>query len=145
MARRSIGFVPRPGLSRTSNATLLIFDGDCAFCTTWVRRLERTLPAFPQSQPYQWLDLDRYGLTLDDVTRYAWLVTPRRQFAGHLALSGLLRMQPRFGLRFLGWLIATPPFSWAAAVGYSLIARYRHRLPGGTPACALPRPDSLSG
>lgn len=143
--RRNIGFVPGAELSRTSNETLLIFDGDCAFCTTWVRRLERVLPAFPQSQPYQWLDLDRYGLTLDDVTHYAWFVTPRRQFGGHLALSGLLRAQPRLGLRFLGWLIATPPYSWAAAAGYSLIARYRHLLPGGTPACALPRPASLDG
>jgi predicted DCC family thiol-disulfide oxidoreductase YuxK len=132
--------VSGPVLSTTSNNTLLIFDGDCAFCTTWVHRLGRILPAFPQAEPAQWLDIERYGLSPDDVAHYVWLVTPRRQFAGHLALSALLRMQPRIDLRFLGWLLATPPYSWVAAAGYSLVARYRHLLPGGTPACALPRP-----
>ena len=39
-----------------------------------------------------------------------------------------------------GHLLATPPFSVVAALGYNVIAKYRHRLPGGTPACALPRP-----
>jgi hypothetical protein len=43
-------------------------------------------------------------------------------------------------LRFAGFLLATPPFSIVAALGYNVLARYRHRLPGGTPACALPRP-----
>lgn len=138
---RSIESVPGSKLSGTSKKPLLIFDGDCAFCTTWVHRLERWLPIFPDAQPWQWLDLDQYGLTVDDVGRYAWYVTPHRQFAGHLAFSALLRTQRGFAFRFLGWLLATPPFSWVAAVGYAFIAKYRHRLPGGTPACALPRPE----
>ena len=126
-------------LSTSAHSDLLIFDGDCAFCTTWVDRLRDALPAFPEAQPSQWTDLSAYALSDDNVARYAWYVTPRRQYAGHLALSALLRRQPRFGLRFLGWLIATPPWSWLAAGGYSLVARFRHRLPGGTPACAMPR------
>lgn len=118
---------------------LLVFDGDCAFCTTWVNRLENWLPYFPAVTPWQWIDLDAFGLTQRDVTDYAWVLTPRRQFAGHLAFSALLRMQPTAGWRFLGHLLATAPFSWIAAIGYSAIAANRHRLPGGTPACALPR------
>ncbi len=118
---------------------LLIFDGDCAFCTSSVERLRAVLPRFPQAEPWQWVDLDALGLSEHDVTRYAWLVTARRQFAGHLAFSALLRMQPSIGWRFLGQLIATPPFSWVAALGYHLIASNRSRLPGGTPACAMPR------
>ena len=121
---------------------LLVFDGDCAFCTTWTERLRGWLPVFPEAQPWQWLDLNALGLSRDDVTRYAWVLAGGRRYAGHLAFSALLRMQPRIPLRFAGWLLATPPISWAAAVGYSLIARFRHRLPGGTPACALPRPTS---
>jgi len=117
-----------------------VFDGDCAFCTTWVGRLERALPRFPRSVPYQWADLDSLGLTTDDVTRYAWFITPTHQYGGHLAFSALLRSQPSLALRFAGQLIATPPFSWAASVGYSIISATRHRLPGGTPACRMPRP-----
>jgi predicted DCC family thiol-disulfide oxidoreductase YuxK len=119
----------------------MVFDGDCAFCTTWMNRLERTLPRFPRSTPYQWADLDTLGLTLDDVTRYAWFVTPTHQYAGHLAFSALLRSQPRPWLRFAGALIATPPVSWVAALGYRLVAANRHRLPGGTPACRMPQPE----
>ncbi|HWS49840.1 MAG TPA: DCC1-like thiol-disulfide oxidoreductase family protein [Microbacterium sp.] len=118
---------------------LLVFDGDCAFCTTWVRRLEKVLERFPEAQPWQWLDLDELGLRHDDVTRYAWLLVGGRRFRGHAAFAGLLQMQPQWFVRFLGRLLVTSPFSWAAALGYSLIARFRHRLPGGTAACALPR------
>jgi len=128
-----------PPLSEPSKAPLLIFDGDCAFCTSAVNRLKELLPVFPESSPWQWLDIDQYGLSNEDVTEYAWVVTSRRQFAGHLAGSALLRMQPTFGLRFLGHLIATPPVSWVAAIVYRWVARNRHRLPGGTPACAMPR------
>ncbi|HEY4225473.1 MAG TPA: DCC1-like thiol-disulfide oxidoreductase family protein [Pseudolysinimonas sp.] len=129
----------RPGTSTPTSAGLLVFDGDCAFCTTWVNRLEAVLPRFPPTTPYQWADLDALGLTPHDVQDFAWYLTPKHQYAGHLAFSALLRSQPRVGLRFAGWILATPPFSWAAALGYSFIARYRHLLPGGTPACALPR------
>lgn len=125
-------------LSESSKLPLLVFDGDCAFCTTWVHRLEALLPVFPTAKPWQWVDLDSLGLTKDDVTRYAWYVTPHHQYAGHLCFSALLRSQPSFGLRFLGNLIATPPVSWLAALGYQFVAANRGRLPGGTPACAMP-------
>ena len=97
------------------------------------------LPDFPEATPWQWLELENYGLSQHDVDLYAWVMTPAHQYAGHLALSALLRMQPAAAWRFLGHLIATPPVSWIAAIGYHFIARYRHRLPGGTPACAMPR------
>lgn len=119
---------------------LLVFDGDCAFCTTWVLRLERWLPEFPESQPWQWVDCEALGLSRHDVTHYAWLLVDGERYRGHAAFAALLRRQRRARWRFLGYLLVTPPFSWAAAVGYALIARFRHRLPGGTPACAMPRP-----
>jgi predicted DCC family thiol-disulfide oxidoreductase YuxK len=120
--------------------TVLIFDGDCGFCTTWVNILRDRLPWFPEVQPWQWADLDTLGLTPDDVRDFAWYVTPKHSYAGAMCFAALLRAQPRIGLRFAGHLLATPPFSIVAALGYNFIARYRHVLPGGTPACALPRP-----
>jgi len=130
--------VNSPALSEPSKLPLLVFDGDCAFCTTWVNRLEAVLPLFPTATPWQWLDLDAVGLTHDDVTHYAWYLTPTHQYAGHLAGSALLRAQRGFGWRFAGNLIATPPVSWVAALVYHYVAKNRHRLPGGTPACAMP-------
>lgn len=122
-----------------SKDPLLVFDGDCAFCTSAVERLRKALPRFPPSTPWQWIDLDEYALTAEDVASYVWVITPRHHYAGHLALSALLRMQRGFGWRLAGWLLATPPISWAAAIGYRWVAANRHRLPGGSPACALPR------
>ncbi len=133
--------MPHPRPSTPVTRALLVFDGDCAFCTTWVNRLEAALPVFPRATPWQWIELDQYALSRDDVDQYAWVIAPGHQYAGHLALSALLRMQPVAGLRFLGHLLATPPFSLAAALGYRFIAANRSRLPGGTPACALPRPE----
>jgi predicted DCC family thiol-disulfide oxidoreductase YuxK len=127
----------------TPRLPVLIFDGDCAFCTTWVNRLQEWLPSSPDAVPWQWSDLDALGLTRDDVADFAWYLTKRRSYAGAMAFAALLREQPRIGLRFAGNLLATPPFSIVAALGYNLIARYRHVLPGGTPACALPRPGSV--
>lgn len=118
---------------------LLVFDGDCAFCTTWVRRLERVLPRFPDAQPWQWLDLGELDLSAHDVTHYVWLLAGGRRFRGHAAFAALLQMQPEYGIRVIGRMLVTPPFSWAAALGYALIARFRHRLPGGTASCAMPR------
>jgi predicted DCC family thiol-disulfide oxidoreductase YuxK len=137
--RGSIEGVSRASLSNSTKNALLIFDGDCGFCTTSVRHLERTLPAMPASIPFQWADLDALGLSTDEAAARVWLVTESHQYGGHLAFSALLRHQPHPGLRFAGWLLATPPFSWAGALGYSLVARYRHLLPGGTPACAVKR------
>jgi predicted DCC family thiol-disulfide oxidoreductase YuxK len=120
---------------------VLVFDGDCAFCTTWVNRLQDWLPRPPEAVPWQWSDLDAMGLTQEDVADFAWFVTSRHSYAGAMAFAAILRGQPRIGLRFAGILLATPPFSFVAALGYNVIARYRHILPGGTPACALPRQD----
>lgn len=100
------------------------------------------LPVFPESQPWQWVDYEGLGLTRHDVTHYVWLLLDDRRFRGHAAVAALLRRQPSLGGRFLGHLLVTPPFAWAAAVAYALIARFRHRLPGGTPACAMPRPTA---
>jgi predicted DCC family thiol-disulfide oxidoreductase YuxK len=114
---------------------VLVYDGDCAFCTLWVNRLKSWLPLFPAAVTSQSINPDVYGFSGDDVARYAWYITPTHQHAGHLAASALLRAQPRFGLRLLGWLVATPPISWVAALVYRFVAGFRHRLPGGTATC----------
>ena len=73
-----------------------------------------------------------------------WLVSTGKdgtvhQYGGYLAVSVLLRHQPTLGWRFLGVLLDTVPFSLLADLGYRLIARFRHLLPGGTPACRVDR------
>ena len=117
---------------------LLIFDGDCGFCTTSVGWIGRVLPAMPASSPYQWANLERFELSEADGRAMVWLVLDEHQYGGAAAITALLRHQPTPALRILGWLGTVPPWSWAASAAYRLVAKYRYRLPGGTPACRMP-------
>jgi predicted DCC family thiol-disulfide oxidoreductase YuxK len=123
--------------NRVATASTLIFDGDCGFCTTSVNWLTAHLPAMPAATPWQWAELDSLGVTQEQAQQRVWLVDETGTYGGHLAVSQLLRRQPSAGWRFLGWILRTPPFSPFARLGYFLTARYRYRLPGGTPACKV--------
>lgn len=114
---------------------VLIFDGDCSFCSSCVDFLERTLPAVPTAIPFQHADLSGYGLSAAEAAARVWLITPERHYGGAAAVSAILRHQPDALFRFLGWLIQAPPLAWIADLGYAVVARLRHLLPGGTPAC----------
>ena len=123
--------------SDPTNRTVLIYDGDCAFCRHWVDKTRAFLPAFPTAITSQSITLDDYGLSVDDVTRYAWLITPTRHVAGGAIARTLLIHQPRFSLRLLGYLLSVWPLPLVADTVYRLVAKNRHRLPGSTPHCEV--------
>jgi predicted DCC family thiol-disulfide oxidoreductase YuxK len=115
---------------------ILIFDGDCGFCATCVR-LARWLPADPTFVTWQDADLAALGVDVAQARRAVqWVAADGRVEGGARAVAGLLRACDQRRWRMLGAAISTPPFSWLAAGVYRLVARYRYRLPGGTPACA---------
>ena len=117
---------------------VLIFDGDCSVCTSCANWARRHVKGAVEIAPWQRLDLATYGLTPEDVNAAAWWIGPDgRRYRGHAAVGRTLRA--RGGLLGLGgWLVSAPPVSWGAALFYVVVARYRHRLPGATPACRLP-------
>lgn len=120
-----------------SSTPVLIFDGDCGFCTSAVTWLSRTLPIMPAATPFQWSDLSQYGLNDADAAAKVWFVDGRHRYGGAAAVAAMLRRQPVALLRLLGWLGTVPPWSSLAEVAYRVVARYRYRLPGGTPACRM--------
>lgn len=122
----------------------LIFDGDCAFCTTtatWVaERLQRTVGPNARLLPWQFTDLAALGTTAERAQREVLWVTPAGAvYGGAAAFSQWLqfRGQP---YAILGRAMDLPLVRTLAAAVYRLIARNRSRMPGGTPACALPPP-----
>lgn len=124
------------------SAPKLIFDGDCAFCTTtatWVgARLHRAGGPNADLVPWQFTDLAALGTTAARAqSEVLWLGTDGAIHGGAQAFAHWLqfRGQP---YAILGRLIATRPVRPLAAVVYRLIAKNRHRMPGGSPACALP-------
>lgn len=116
---------------------LLIFDGDCGFCTrvaTWLG----TVVAF-RAAPWQSVDLGSYGISTAAAQLSVWLVDDGGVVAsGAGAFSELLRHSPWRRWRVAGAVIGFPVLRALASGVYRLVARFRHRLPGGTAACALP-------
>jgi predicted DCC family thiol-disulfide oxidoreductase YuxK len=116
-------------------AGTVVFDGDCGFCTSSARLLERLGRHRLVVIPWQRADLAALGLTPDACAKAVQFVGPggRASGAGAVALALLASPQP---WRTLGAVLELPPVRPVAAATYRLVARHRHRLPGGTAACA---------
>jgi predicted DCC family thiol-disulfide oxidoreductase YuxK len=129
-------------VGRTVVAPTLVFDGDCAMCSSVARWAEARLGDRARVEASQRLGeagLARLGLTPNDAAAAAWWVDPAAGVSarGHRAVGESLRsIGGMWGV--LGRLCLVPPTSWAAALGYGVIVRLRHRLPGGSPACRAP-------
>ena len=119
----------------------LIYDGDCGFCTSsanWISRRWNKVDA-PRAVPWQRLSDDvaaEMKLTRDDFARSAWWFDGVNVEEGSRAVARAL-MAPHGPWAVVGWILLVPPVSWLAPLGYRLVARYRYRLPGGTPACKV--------
>lgn len=117
---------------------MLVFDGDCGFCTSSARWIEARLPAGTPVEPWQSLDLDELGLTEADVTTAAyWIDDAGVAHRGHLGIGRALVAAGGFW-KIIGALVVRPPISWLAKPVYALVAKYRYKLPGSTDACRLP-------
>lgn len=124
----------------TEQTGLLIFDGDCGFCTSSARWVAKRWVPGPKAVAWQHLGaegLAELGLTVEQAREAAWWVDGTgRLFAGHRAVAMSLAACTGWE-RTAGLLISRPPLSPLAAVIYRLVTRYRYRLPGGTPACRV--------
>lgn len=119
---------------------ILIFDGDCGFCTTSAGLAQRWF-GLDHVEPYQFVDLDAYGLTAQQCDGAAQFVDRDGVVSSaEMAIIDAARHGNRF-FRAVGWVVALPGIRQVAGVVYRWVARNRYRLPGGTPACQLPRPD----
>lgn len=116
---------------------VLVFDGDCGFCTSSARFLVRWVVrrGSPRVVPWQLSDLDELGLTEDQCREAVQLVRPGGLVvSGHVAIAATLRAgHPVW--RPLGTLLTAPGLSWLAARVYTWVSAHRYALPGGTPAC----------
>ena len=117
---------------------LLIFDGDCGFCTTSAQFGQRRL-GLEHVEPWQFLDLDSLPVTAEQCGEAVqWVDADGTVRSAQDAVIAALRHAGGvWGV--LGRLMSAPGVHQVAGVLYRLMARYRHRLPGGTPACRLPR------
>jgi len=116
---------------------LLVFDGDCAFCTTSARAWQRWMH-LEHVEPWQFLDLESLGLTEGEcTTAVQWIDESGSIVAAEHAVIAACRHAGGFW-GVVGRAMNLAGVRQLAGVVYRLVARYRHRLPGGTPACKLP-------
>ena len=120
-------------------APLLIFDGDCGFCTSSANFIVKHSSLGVIAEPWQYLELSDYGITEAQASSKVQLWLDGKIYAGHVAVAKLLQGEKNSFLKALGKLALVPVFSQLASFLYFLTAKYRHKLPGGTPACKLPR------
>nr|WP_211207314.1 DCC1-like thiol-disulfide oxidoreductase family protein [Stackebrandtia nassauensis] len=92
--------------------------------------------------PWQAADLDALGLTAAECdTAVQWARPGAEPKAGPDAIARLLRASTGHlgAWKLAGLVLSFPPVRWLAWPGYRWVARNRHRMPGGTAACSLPR------
>ncbi|MEY4310119.1 MAG: hypothetical protein RLZ71_45 [Actinomycetota bacterium] len=122
---------------------VLIFDGDCGFCTSTANYIVKHSKTPVIAHPWQLIDVTVYGILEPQAAERVYIYSEGRAFAGHEAFAELLRLQRNPILSVIAFLMVVPPLCWLARIGYSLVARYRHKLPGGTPACKIaPREET---
>jgi len=118
---------------------VLLYDGDCAFCTRCAGFLERIGPE-AEIVPWQFADLDDLGVTAEQAAEAVqWVEADGMVRSGHEAIAAALGGAGWFW-RALGRTLVLPGVSSVAARAYRLVADNRYRLPGGTPACAVGDP-----
>ncbi|MET7822287.1 thiol-disulfide oxidoreductase DCC family protein [Micromonospora zamorensis] len=116
-----------------------VYDGDCAFCTQCAEFIARRIPTGARVVPWQFTDLDELGLTVVECEEAVqWVGADGARAAGPDAIAKLLADSGPVW-RIAGAGLRFPPVRAGAWPVYRWVARNRHRLPGGTAACALPQ------
>ena len=118
-----------------------VYDGDCAFCSSCARFVQRRIPTRARVIAWQFADLPGLGVTREQAeAAVLWIDRPGPVLAGPAAIAALLRDAGSYW-RPAGAVLARRPVLAAAWPVYRWVARNRHRMPGGTATCALPQAE----
>jgi predicted DCC family thiol-disulfide oxidoreductase YuxK len=115
----------------------VIYDGDCAFCSSAARFAKSKIAPNLNYMAYQQTELSNYGLTTAQCeTALQFVNSAGKIFTASQAIAQLL-LAARFPYSQLGKVLQLPLIRNLAQLGYLMIAKNRHRLPCGTPTCKL--------
>ncbi|OKK16033.1 thiol-disulfide oxidoreductase [Streptomyces sp. CB00455] len=117
---------------------VLVYDGDCGFCTASARAARRRLDPSCEFTPWQRADLHSLGVSQARAEYEALWVTPGGQVYGGAQAVAKLLLRTGGAWAVVGAVLTLAPVRWIAHGVYRIIAVNRQRLPGGTPACATP-------
>jgi predicted DCC family thiol-disulfide oxidoreductase YuxK len=116
---------------------VVIYDGDCGFCSRSVRFAQTRVAPNLVYLPSQKVNLADYGLTKADCEKALQFVSSDNQVvAAERAVIQILK-QGNIGFRYLGLLMLLPGAKLLSKLGYQLVARNRGKLSGSTNACQV--------
>ncbi len=117
---------------------MLIYDGDCGFCSRTAAWLRRRLPRGYEIRASQRIEnLGAFKLSRREVHEAAFWIDPDgRRHRAHLAIVRALESSGGF-LGSFARLGRVWPFEPIAEWLYFVIARNRHRLPGAADHCRI--------
>ncbi|CAL9330604.1 hypothetical protein SUDANB43_00060 [Streptomyces sp. enrichment culture] len=121
---------------------VLVFDGDCGFCTAAVRWIERKVRPHCETVAWQQADLAGLGVARERARHEALWVTPAGTIHGGSGAVAKLLLSAGGAWTMLGAVLMVPPVSWAARGVYRLVADNRSRLPGSTASCSRRDPGT---
>jgi len=122
---------------RRRGSGTLVFDGDCGFCTSSAKWVQRWLAPGAAIVAWQLADLDQLGVTAAEAAHMVQYVDDDRQVSGGAAAFARLLISCGGVLAFGGHVMRLPVIRTIAAAVYRTVADNRYRLPGGTPACRV--------
>lgn len=126
-------------MTPTPLAPILIYDGDCAFCSSTIRLIKQLMPQHPPMEPFQFLRTEDYGLTRQKCGEEIKYVNANGQvYGGEAAFKNFFRDAGK-AWKLIALIMSVPVVQQVSGLVYRWVARNRHKLPGGTPTCSLPR------
>ncbi|OQD56799.1 thiol-disulfide oxidoreductase [Streptomyces phaeoluteigriseus] len=118
---------------------VLAYDGDCGFCQTSVDRIRAIAAPTLEAVPWQFLPAESTAPHLERLDREVLLLRGGMVLAGGAdAVARYVGASPSRTYRVLAAVVRLPGIRACARVVYRWVSRNRHRLPGGTSACAVP-------
>lgn len=116
---------------------VMLHDADCGFCSRCARLVPRLGCRIPVSS-LQSEDLLALGVDPERaIVEMPVVLSTGRVAWGHQAWAEILLTGP-LPLRVIGRVLGARVMRRPAAAVYRWVAENRHRMPGGSAACALP-------
>ncbi|MDI5966688.1 DUF393 domain-containing protein [Streptomyces sp. SL13] len=116
---------------------VLVFDGDCGFCTRCVEFTRRWVRPDADIVAWQRADLAGLGVTAERAAHEVLWVTPPGAVSGGARAVAKVLLRAGGVWAPLGAVLTLPGVRLVAHAAYRVVADHRGRLPGGTASCGV--------
>jgi predicted DCC family thiol-disulfide oxidoreductase YuxK len=117
---------------------VLLYDGQCGFCTWMVELALDRLGLDADVAPWQTADLGALAVSRAEAEHSVQWVEPTGEISAGAQAAGRLLLRVGGAWSLLGRLLLIPPFSLLGELAYRAVSAVRGRLPVTRPALSRP-------